>query len=323
MAVYTQLEMAELAEAVAPLGLGELVTAQGVAAGIENTTYFLTFSPSDQHTQIQEFVLTISETLSAPDIEFVATVTSYLERYGAPVPAPVATALGRRVLSIGGKPALIIPKILGNHPEQPTPAQCDAIGRAVAQCHAGMQQAGFAHRSHRGLDWVAATGPRLLGLLGPVDQALLSAELLSLAKFVNTHNQLPCAVIHGDLFRDNALFIGDRLTAIIDFFSAGTGYLMFDLAVIANDWCLLTSAVGQSQCLRALTAGYAAVRMPDAAEQQLWPDFLAIAALRFWVSRLADRLLVDHRPVQLRADKDPNEYRELLLQHRRSPIPWV
>ena len=321
MAVYTRLQIPELATALAPLRLGQLVAARGVEAGIENTTYFLTFV-SDAKAAPKEFVLTIAETVSATELEFIAALTSKLNGDGAPVPHPVATPWGDRVMFIAGKPSLVVPKARGTHPDQPTSAQSHAIGRALAQCHLSAQRAGFRHEGHRSLKWVGETGIQLLDRLERPDRALLNRELSRLSAFVETHTQLPTAVIHGDLFRDNALFESDELTAIIDFFSAGTGPLMFDLAVTVNDWCLSLGTLDQAERLRSLTAGYQSIRAPTLLERRLWPEILAVAALRFWVSRLADRLLPSSRSVAHRFDKDPNEYRALLEEHRRAPMGW-
>lgn len=314
MAVYTRVEFAELAELIAPLQLGQLVAAEGIAAGIENTTYFLTFAAPDQPAAQQQFVLTIAESIARADIEFVAQLTSALSRNGLPVPSPLADGCGERVLSVRNKPALLIPRAAGSHPKHPTPAQCGVIGDAVARCHLVTLGAGFAHESHRGLHWVEAAGTKLLPQLDESDRALLAHELAALHKFVNTHTELLQTVIHGDLFRDNALFIGDELSAIIDFFSAGNGYPLFDLAVIANDWCFRNDAAASAQCQHALVSGYSAVRPPTSIEQQLWPQFLALAALRFWVSRLVDG--------KTNPTKNPDEYRQLLVRHRQTPVPW-
>lgn len=44
-------------------------------------------------------------------------------------------------------------------------------------------------------------------------------------------------VIHGDLFPDNAKFIGDKLSGVFDFVEACNGHYFFDLAVVINSWC--------------------------------------------------------------------------------------
>ena len=47
---------------------------------------------------------------------------------------------------------------------------------------------------------------------------------------------LPSGWIHSDLFHDNALFSASGV-AIIDLYSACQDNFIYDLAVLANDWC--------------------------------------------------------------------------------------
>jgi homoserine kinase type II len=105
---------------------------------------------------------------------------------------------------------------------------------------------------------------------------------------------------------------------VIDFFMAGAGLPLFDLAVAVNDWC--TDKSGQPDPLRreAMLEGYTAVRPWEPREADAWADLLCLAAMRFWVSRLAEQLqpraLADGALV---SGKDPDEFRAILLAHRR------
>ncbi|MEZ5435142.1 MAG: phosphotransferase [Pseudomonadales bacterium] len=59
--------------------------------------------------------------------------------------------------------------------------------------------------------------------------ALLDAQIAN-AKQLRALN-LPTGLIHGDLFHDNALYEGDALCGVIDFYNACTDLLAWDLAV--------------------------------------------------------------------------------------------
>jgi homoserine kinase type II len=319
VAVYTELAAEEISAGLAPFELGRLTRTQAVAAGIENTTYFLTFEQSSGHRI--EYVLTLGESIALGDMEFVAHLTTALNHSGLPVPAPVATEDGTNIVHLADKPTLLMPRIGGSPPLLPTVAQCHALGGTLAQLHQATLQLPVAHASHKSLQWVAETGRALLPHLPRHTRQLLQSSIAMLDAFVSTHEKLPQAIIHGDLFRDNTLFVDGRLAAIIDFFSAGTGYLLFDLAVVANDWCVTEDCHFLSEHSTALLAGYCAVRPLTQQERWCWGEMLALAALRFWVSRLADRIF----PQSSRSaqhTKDPEPFQALLLLHRKQP-QWL
>ena len=131
---------------------------------------------------------------------------------------------------------------------------------------------------------------------------------------------LPSGIIHGDLFHDNALFEGDQLRAIIDLYNACTGYLLYDLAIVANDWCVEADGSLDPQRLSALLSAYSAQRPFEANEDKAWPILLRTAAMRFWLSRLISlHGLEETRYEGEQVIKDPQECRRILLAHIARP----
>src|SRR5205814_1262526 len=126
--------------------------------------------------------------------------------------------------------------------------------------------------------------------------------------------------VHADLFRANGLFEKGRISGVIDFYFAGVDCLLYDIAVCANDWCLVDAASDarlEAQRTRALLAGYHAMRPFIELERDAWPVMLRAAALRFWLSRLHDFHLP--RPGMLVHAHDPGHFRHILAS--RAPVP--
>lgn len=322
MAVYTQLEFGEIEALIAPLGLGRLIAAHGVAAGVENTTYFLDVASADPN-RPQSYVLTIAEALTRSDLEFVTGLTHYLHNHGLPVPAPLFPGnhfvASSAVLCTHDKPALLIPKIADTHPLAPTPNLCGQVGSILAKLHSATLTFECYHESPRSLTWVFDTARAVLPLLSKPDQDLLKQELDSATKFASTNKNLPQAIIHGDLFRDNVLVSNGAVTALIDFFSAGAGYLLLDLAIVVNDWCFDEQGSLNRDNYEALVNSYCAFRKPSRAEVDSWGQILRLAALRFWVSRLNEQLLANTFAPAGRG-KSPDLYRQHILMHRNTPL---
>ena len=116
---------------------------------------------------------------------------------------------------------------------------------------------------------------------------------------------------HGDLFRDNVLFNGEQLTGVLDFYNAGAASAEYDIAIAMNDWCVDSEGHPDTALETALLDGYQRVRPLDNAARMRLPLALAIAALRFWLSRLG-------APAREQAigqgSKDPEEFARLFAQ---------
>ena len=303
MSVYTTIELQELEAFLLAYDLGALVEYRGISDGVENTNYFVTTTGG-------RYVLTLFESIGFDDLPYYLDLMAFLAEHGVPSAHPLPDRQGAYLRTLKSRPAALVQRLPGVSVTDPNLEQCRAIGEALGHLHVeGLTFAG--QRDHtRGPHWRRKTAEQLLPFLNAEDAALLQDELKFQAQF--TRSGLPWGVIHADLFLDNALFSGDRLTGIIDFYYACNSVLLYDLAVTVNDWCFRDNALDADKTLAILSA-YHASRPLQANEHANWPAMLRVAALRFWLSRLQDQFFP--RPGALTQIKDPNEFKRILRAH--------
>lgn len=288
MAVFTSISEADAQALLKQYDIGHFISLQGIAAGIENTNYFL-------DTTQGQYVLTVFEVLKIHELPFYIELMHHLASKGVPVPQPQTQQSGQRIAQIHGKPAAIVSKLRGGWVAQPTSAHCKLAAQALANCHLAGLDAPLKQANLRGWSWRQATVPQVLPFLDePQKKLILSAaqEDLSMSQS-EAWSKLPSGPAHCDLFRDNVLFesTGNQLKmgGIIDFYFAGVDTWLFDVAVAVNDWCIhRETGVFDEPLLNAWVKAYATVRPFSQLEIDMWPKMLRIAALRFWISRLYD-----------------------------------
>lgn len=295
MSVYTTVGRDELTAWLAPLGAGALEDFAGIAAGMQNSNYFVTAGG-------HRWVLTLFEHLAPRELDFYLALQDHLAARGIPCPRPLATGDGHLWRMLAGKPAALFTCLPGVDIEAPTPAHCQGLGEMLARLHLAGADFTRPLPNPCGAVWRATTGRALAPLLSDDERGRLLAELDFQAE--QDYSALPRGIVHGDLFRDNALWQGDQLTGVLDFYFAGEDSLLFDLAVAANDWC------DDAAHLQALVAGYRARRPLAPAEEAAWPAMRRAAALRFWLLRLEVR---HHpRPGEVVTIKNPDHFGRLL-----------
>jgi len=310
MSVYTQVTAPDLDAWLMRYAVGVLTELQPIAAGIENTNYFVT-------TDRGRYVLTLYERLPAAELPFYLNLMAHLARAGVEVPAPEADRSGALFSLLNGKPASLVARVEGAPVDVPTIAQCARVGDALARLHIASQTYRSRLTNRRGPAWWRQAARAVNPYLDAAQIALLDGEIKYQTGF--GRGKLPKGAIHGDLFCDNVLFAGEDVAGIIDFGFAATDFFAYDLAITVNDWCV-DAATGalREDCTQAMTTTYAQRRplVPD--EGEAWPSLLRAAALRFWLSRLYDLYLP--RPGELIHAHDPAHF-ERVLRMRVDTMP--
>ncbi len=315
MSVYTTVTAAELDAWLARYAVGSLVETQPIAAGIENTNYFVTTSKG-------RYVLTLYERLPAEELPFYLNLMAHLARAGVLCPAPAADRTGAFFSLLNGKPASLVTRVEGVPVETPDAPRCAAVGEALGRMHTASATYRARLTNRRGPGWWRQAARAVRPYLAPAQNELLAAELGFQTGFGK--GSLPRGAIHGDLFRDNVMFSDVRVTGIIDFGFAATDFLAYDLAIAVNDWCIVKKGPDEGalvpELVRAMALAYDAVRPLAHDERVQWPALLRAAALRFWLSRLYDLHLP--RPGELTHAHDPAQFERILRDRVAHPSQY-
>ena len=309
MAVYTEVSDEDVATFVAEYDIGRVLALKGIAEGVENSNYLLV-------TEAGQFILTLYEKrVREADLPFFLGLMEHLSRRGLACPLPVHGRDGKALRRLRGRPAAVVSFLRGLSPRRPHVSHCAGVGRVLAQLH----RAGDGFTLSRANDLSVAGWRHLLEKTAARADSVKSGLAEALSTEVDHLERewpdgLSSGVIHADLFPDNVLFEGDRVSGVIDFYFACTDAFAYDVAVCLNAWCFEADRQFNVTKARQFLRGYREVRPLPAAEIAALPLLARGAALRFLMTRLYDWLNTPADAFVRR--KDPLEYWDKLRFHQ-------
>jgi len=286
VAVYTKVPAEDLNAFLARYGVGEARSFKGISEGVENSNYLLS-------TTTGRFILTLYEKrVEAGDLPFFLALMEHAAARGVPTARPVADREGRALQTLCGRPAALIRFLDGVSVSAPTPAQAAAAGEALGRFHAATADFAQTRPNALGPDGWAALAARIgdgADRIAPGLTALIASELAALASAWPA--DLPRGTIHADLFPDNVLFVGDKVSGLIDFYFACTDIRAYDLAVMLTAWSFEGPMDRhRPETAAALVGGYRRAHALSAAEEAALPLLARGSCLRFLLTRAWDWL---------------------------------
>lgn len=275
--------------------LGALLQCTPLLGGTVNTNYLL-------HTQKGKWVFTILESMPNALAQKISQFLLFLNHHQFLTPIVQLTLSKNTIVSFQDKPSIIVTYINGSSPLYPSQQQCYQIGSTLAQLHQ-LTQSYVCHLPNTmNNEWREKTVPLLMPYCTVKEQDLIQATLQEQAHLPYT--ALPHGIVHFDLFKDNSLFIGNRLQGIIDFYYACYDTLLIDVCICIHDWCTNWQDPKRAiipENLTALQKGYELVRPLTKIEHKTLPSMLKISALHFWLARSQS------------LKKDPNDYKQIFM----------
>jgi len=308
MAHYTVLSEAELAGVAARFGLPPPDRVEPEPRGRVNTSYHLWAGG-------QRWFLRIAEGKTEGDVRFEAAVHQALGEARFPVPRLRPAADGRPFAPAGGKPAMLFSYEPGEPSDRASagPLRCQRVGEQLGRLHdlAGglLLERANPFRPARVAGWLDELAAGTLDDERAEALPMLRAEVAAAGSLPGA----PRGLVHGDLFLDNVLWLGDRVASVLDWEMSCTEAFAYDLAVAVDAWCYTDRH--EPVRARALMEGYRSRRViePETAEA-------LHAQARWQAARFAAGRLMAFRgaapPPQRVAFKDWRRYRDRLVALR-------
>jgi homoserine kinase type II len=251
-----------------------------IPAGSVNSNFFLEASG-------KRWFFRIYEEQGVEGVAYEWALLDHLARSGLEVPRRIAGPPPGSVL-VAEKPVAVFEVVSGHETCQAgvSPARAGAVGAFLARAHLASDD--FPHR-RQGRFTLDAIRARVEGVSTEeteVRTALAAVRSALDEAAAGLSADLPTGVIHGDLFRDNVRFEGDRIVAALDWESASDGPRIYDLAVTVLAWCWGDTM--DVSLARALVEGYRGERPLADVERESFRAAALAAAARFTATRITD-----------------------------------
>ena len=305
MAVYTSIDSSDLNDWIEKFNFKDLVNFKGISSGVTNSNYLIQMVHSN-------YILTIFEHNNIEELPFYIDLMTYLAKENFLCPRPIENKNGQALGLLKEKPALMVSFLDGKEKTIRNPKSCYLVGQYLAKLHLTANNFSQLNKNTRGLDWVSDMYLNLKKYLSLEDQGILELE-------INYHKEmdkveLPEGIIHGDLFKDNVLFLNDKVSGFIDFYYACNEKFIYDIAIAINDWCIDQDGQINKSMFLEFIKGYQSERKLTDNEQEYLNVALRLAALRFWLSRLED--FYNAKEGEITSIKDPKHFKDILLDRQ-------
>lgn len=312
MGVFTERSIEDIAPLLEEYGISqEIVGFQGLTEGVENSSFIII-------TGDREYILTLIERRVDPDrIRLANELMNAGQERGLSCPAFVHTRSEEPFSHFQDRLWVLQTKLEGMPLNSPTLSQSQAAGRSLASLHvAGQSVSTHSENPVGNRQW-----PGLLCALESITPRAnyLAREIVEDVESLRERwpARLPAGAIHGDFFKSNVLYMGDRIN-IIDFLLCCHDLLAFDLALALTSWGFDGDNRLEPESFSAFLRGYESVRPLLGEERSALAYLCRMAAIRILLTRAIDQHRVQRQGAV--EHKDPDEFYSRYMQLRASTL---
>ena len=270
MGVRTIIKLEEINNILSVLEL-KLCSLEPTNDGISDSTYIVL-----DDTKIK-YILKIYEFANQVLVRRECELLKILEELPVPKPLNMPDSI-----SFNGKPLRLYSFLSGESVVTPTSQHVSEIGTFLGKMHQKTKNEKFASSNLYSQD-------NLKNLLcGVLSSSIIPCEtknqLRSRYEIIKYISLPENCIIHGDLFPDNAKFIGNTLSGVFDFIEACRGYSLFDLSVVIISWCSEGNAISLNKA-STLLSSYGTVLQTTITVNDIKP-YVLYASFFYAVQRL-------------------------------------
>ena len=311
MAVFTKISKEEIEQYLENYSIGKLISYEGIVEGIENTNYKII-------TDKNKYILTIFEKRVLPeDLPFFMNLQKELVAKDFDCPLPIENNNNSIINNLKNKSAVIISFLEGEKITQNSSQHCHEVGSVVSQFTNITKLSKLTRPNSMGYNtWInifekckKTTDPSYKEYFEVLDEELL---------FLKQHwpNNLPKAIIHADLFKDNIFFTDNKISGVTDFYFSCNDFIAYELALTINAWCFDESGKFNIENYKLLLMGFNSNATLNEKEKNSMNTLLRGASVRILVTRLHDKIFHPHDALVV--PKDPKEYLNILRWHQNN-----
>ena len=314
MAVFTKLEKKEIKDFLKNFSIGDLISFEGIVKGTENSNFKIITSKN-------KYILTILEKrVEEEDLPFFMSLQNELVEHGFNCPKPIKNNNNLIINKLKNKNAVIISFLDGENLSTIMPEHCYELGSKIAEFTNITKKLKLSRvNSLRYENWV-----KIYESFKNINDysyqeyfSVLNEELIFLKK--NWPINLPKAIIHADLFKDNIFFKKKKIAGVIDFYFSCYHFFLYDICIVINDWCFQNNGMlFKYDFLDAIIKGYRKKRKFTSEELNVFNVVLRAATVRILMTRLHDYIF--HPKDAIVVKKDPFQYYNILKWHQENRL---
>jgi homoserine kinase type II len=281
---------------------------QGISDGITNTNYFLNTSKG-------KYIITIFEDIAEIKVKKYLKLMNFFSNNNMCCPEIMFTKSGSILSTVKSKPCSIMEKLSGKTINTTNVSLCKSIGTIIGNFHTAGSKYSSKISNSRDIKWVERNIAKIKNHISNEQLDILNYSSKIFRKIFEM--KLPNGMIHSDLFRDNVLARGDKVTGIIDYYYSFNGPLIYELAVIINDWCVNKDGSINLIKYNNFLKSYNLERKLTAVEKKHINNAMIAAGLRFYLSRLVDMFFP--KVGEITHIKDPSAF-EIIVTKRINSV---